>query len=229
MMHKALTLFLRARNRFVPLLLKSLLPIQKKARLVRIGSLYGGWVVPDDLTPTSICYSAGLGEDASFDLGLIARFGCPVYAFDPTPRAIEYGAKVAEGESRFNFYPYGLWDSETELRFYAPRDPAHVSHSIKNLQKTDDFLVAPVKRLSAIMKDLGHDRIDLLKLDIEGAEYEVLNSIFEDGLEVGTICVEFDQPVPVRQTMRAVRRLRDHGYVIVAIEGWNFTFVPLKN
>jgi hypothetical protein len=42
-------------------------------RLERLGSDYGGWYVPiDRLAPHSICYLAGVGEDITFDLALIA-------------------------------------------------------------------------------------------------------------------------------------------------------------
>ena len=42
-----------------------------------------------------IGHSGGVGEDASFDLGIIERFGCSVFAFDPTPRAIAFAEPIA--------------------------------------------------------------------------------------------------------------------------------------
>ncbi|HML19507.1 MAG TPA: hypothetical protein PKD74_02920, partial [Candidatus Dependentiae bacterium] len=39
---------------------------------IRLGSKYGGWVIPDKyITETSLCYCVGAGEDISFDLELI--------------------------------------------------------------------------------------------------------------------------------------------------------------
>ena len=62
--------------------------IKRVAGLVRIGSDYGGWIVPTSLlSRDSVCYCVGVGEDISFDLGLIRQFRCQIYAFDPTPRA----------------------------------------------------------------------------------------------------------------------------------------------
>jgi FkbM family methyltransferase len=43
------------------------------------------------------------------------------------------------------------------------------------------------------MEQLGHDRIDLLKIDIEGAEYKVIESILADKLDIRVICVEYDE------------------------------------
>jgi len=40
------------------------------------------------------------------------------------------------------------------------------------------------------MNELGHRKIDLLKIDMEGAEYKVIESIIEDRLDIGVIFVE---------------------------------------
>jgi hypothetical protein len=62
-----------------------------------------------------------------------------------------------------------------------------------NLQKTEEYLSLKVKRLSSLMKELGHPRLDLLKMDIEGAEYKVIESIIQDGIDIRVICVEYDE------------------------------------
>ena len=41
------------------------------------------------------------------------------------------------------------------------------------------LLEVKMKRLQTIMQELGHIRIDILKMDIEGAEFEVMNEIME--------------------------------------------------
>jgi FkbM family methyltransferase len=180
----------------------------------------------------SICYCVGCGEDISFDLGLIERFRCKVYAFDPTPRAIEHVKQHAGGNSRYQFSEVGLWDKPERLRFYAPSNPADVSHSLLNLQKTQDYIEVPVERLSAIMRRNQHTKLDLLKIDIEGAEYKVLDSIFEDALQIRVLCVEFDEywnPLNEGYLERIhghVRKIMDRGYLMVDAPGnGNYTFV----
>ena len=201
--------------------------------LERIGSDYGGWIIPTHLIDeNSICYCAGVGEDVTFDLGLIGRFNCTVFAYDPTPRAIQYVRREVSEEPRFNFYPIGLWDREETVRFYAPSNPDHVSYSALNLQRTDEYFEAECKRLSSIMRENRHDRIDLLKLDIEGAEYRVIDSIVKDGLDIRIICVEYDEafhPLDAaykRRIRESVNKLVKHGYRLVAVDRvCNYTFV----
>ena len=194
--------------------------------LEKIGTDYGGWIVPTRLVDeTWRCYDGGVGEDVSFDLGLIERFGCSVFAFDPTPRAIAYAEPIAAGEPRFRFVPVGLWSTDTTLRFYSPRNPEHVSHSVVNLQRTDEFFEADVRSIASLMDELGHSTIDLLKLDIEGAEHVVLASTLDKGLRPRVICFEVDQPVGTVRFLRTIRTVLKAGYDLVAVDGWNFTFV----
>jgi FkbM family methyltransferase len=151
--------------------------------LVRLGSEYGGYAVPRSvLRQGGVCYSAGLGEDATFDLSLIEGFGCEVWAIDPTPRAVAFGEELARREPRFHLVPVALWSEEGEVRLYAPRDPAHVSHSALNLQATDSSFAARAATLAALMRELGHLRVDLLKLNVEGAEVPALVSALRDGI-----------------------------------------------
>ena len=94
------TAVLKAAGRFNALLRRSARrvvlrtnSVQPELELQRIGSEYGGWIVPTALLREDwICYCGGVGEDITFDLGLIERYGCTVHAFDPTPRAISFVA-----------------------------------------------------------------------------------------------------------------------------------------
>ena len=232
--HKGLT---RISSRCLSWDLMSLSKINKQDKLVEIGTKYGGWIIPSNLlNRDSVIYCAGCGEDISFDLGLIDRYSCKVHGFDPTPRAIKHVREQINGDSRYVFSEVGLWDREDRLRFYTPKDPAHVSHSLLNLQKTEEYIEVAVKPLSQIMSEFGHKRIDVLKIDIEGAEYKVIQSIIDDNLDIGLICVEFDEyyhPIDGRYMYRirsSVNGLLGMGYDLVCAQGnGNYTFMKVHN
>jgi len=71
--------------------------------------------------------------------------------------------------------------------------------------------MAPVRHIATIMKELGHGSIDLLKMDIEGAEYGVIEDLSSSQIPIGQICVEFHhrwKEIGPSKTRRAIDCLR---------------------
>ncbi len=195
-------------------------------RLQRLGSDYGGWTVPVALlSDKSMCYCAGVGVDATFDFALIEHFKCNVFSFDPTPKAINYMEKAEYDRSKLRFLPIGLWDEDTELRFYSPVNPQETSHSVFDLHGTGKYFTAECRKLSTIMKELGHDHIDLLKLDIEGAWRVVIQNIIDEGIAISILCVELDSPTTLFRVLKVKRMLGSIGFELVHFEKDNYLFV----
>jgi FkbM family methyltransferase len=200
--------------------------IQPQPGLTRLGSAYGGYVVPLALVDADwICYSGGLGEDISFELELIAATRCRMYGFDPTPRAVAHAQSVAAQNPQFRFMPVGLWSSDTTACFYEPADSRHASYSIAGLQGTDGYITAACRSLTSLMSELQHDRIDLLKLDVEGAEYEVLKPLFRGDLKVRVLCVDFHKVESIDHMARTVEQLASVGYRPVHVHRTDVTMI----
>lgn len=189
-----------------------------------IGSPECGFLVDLDLLASdSIVYSFGVGENISFDEELIQHKFCPVYAFDPTPKSKLFIEKRNLPENLF-FFDYGLYNHDGYIKFYLPENPKYVSGAAFNrwgydeqIQKPIDI---PVKRLSTIMQELGHDKIDLLKMDIEGSEYCVLKDILDAEIPIKQILVEFHHRFPgigIKATKTIIDRLNRAGYAIAGI------------
>src|SRR5262245_39936745 len=138
----------------------------------------------DSLNARSVVYSCGVGDNISFDESLIARYGCKVYGIDPTPKAAAHVA--ARRPANFELLTCGVAGTTRVGTFFLPKSRDGVSGSIVDSQHfaNEHFepVAVPLKSLPDLMRELGHDRIDLLKMDIEGAEYEVLQSLAQDGL-----------------------------------------------
>jgi hypothetical protein len=80
------------------------------------------------------------------------------------------------------------------------------------------------------MKELGHDSIDILKMDVEGAEYAVLHDVLENSIIVRQLCVEFHhrwREIGVSKTREAISALRARGYRIFHISdsGEEYSFL----
>jgi len=195
--------------RFNPPRLQSLRQVQ------RFGSDYGGYFIDSTLLPANpVIYSLGVGEDISFDLDLIRSYGCAIHAFDPTPK-VRWWVESQKSPDNFRFQAIGIADYDGEADFYLPPRPDFISHSIIHArQYSESSIRVPVAKLSTIMAKRGHTRIDLLKMDVEGAEYVIIDDIVKQKLEVGQIAVEFHHRlsgVGASKTRKAIADLCEYG------------------
>jgi FkbM family methyltransferase len=193
-----------------------MLPLEYDWALVHIGTVYGGWVVPDGVIESDwVCYCAGAGDDITFELGLIERYGCTVVAFDPAPESAEHVRHAAAGVEEFTFFPVGIgpYDGNTEM--YVAENPEHMALSAANIQATDRKVDVPVRSLPSVMRQMGHERVDLLKLDLEGWEYEVLPALDLGRMGVRVLAVELIHARPAREALALVDALRACGFVPV--------------
>lgn len=194
----------------------------------RLGTRYGGWDIPLELlSENSICYCAGCGEDISFDISLIMQVGCHVFAFDPTPASINYVQKETRLVEKYHFVPVGLWCEDTKETFYSARRHKGVSRSIICPEEPAFAFSALCRRLATLMQDLGHNRIDLLKMDIEGAEYEVLDDMLRSGIQPQILCIEFHR-VCGDSSEDTLSALEDNGYYQVHQRKSDWTLVHRK-
>jgi FkbM family methyltransferase len=183
-------------------------------------------ILPRDLIgPEWICHCVGVGEDIRIDRWLTEARGAQVWAFDPTPRAVRYMETAEYDRGRLHFRPVGVWSEDTVLRFYAPPNPAWVSHSVMAQQGGEGYFDAPCRSLPSLMRELGHDRVDLLKLNIEGAEHLVLEAMLAAQVHPRVITLTYEGDDAFRKAVRWTQRLRGEGYHLFARTGWFFTYL----
>ena len=118
----------------------------KVDNIISLGTEYGGWsFVNEDKLKNCTIISAGLGEDASFDIEFASKYDARII-IDPTPRAIKHYDEIINslgnsskteylegGKQPINsynlinlkkrkFYPFkkALWNKNEKLRFFSP-------------------------------------------------------------------------------------------------------------
>ena len=217
-------------------IIKKIIPNRKKKLLKKIklnnsdkviylGSEYGGWSFLESKNlENKFIISAGLGEDASFDIEIINKFNCKVISIDPSPKAINHYNQIIDNapNPRSNIYKKGgkqnissydltkinknnfilinnaLYNADNiELKLFAPKNKNHASYSINDWQndykKTSDFIKVNTITIKSILNQYDIDDLEILKLDIEGAEIEVIKNMLNDKIFPIQILVEFDE------------------------------------
>ena len=116
-----------------------------------------------------IIYSFGSNGDDQFESDILKKTSCEVFTFDPTMSSEQ--EKMLSPSVHKNFLGIGLAEYDGVMKI------GGIEREVRNLR--------------TIMEDLKHERIDILKVDIEGAEYDVFEELFSSGFpDVDQILVE---------------------------------------
>lgn len=210
--------------------------VRRRPGIEEFGSGYGRWAIDTTrLDRSTVLACFGLGEDVTFEDAVIARFGCRVVGFDPTPRAVRHVA-TRGGLPGLEHFPVALSGVDGEIEFAMP--PGHAADQVSASAVADygaggaRFSV-PSCTLPGAMRLAGLPRIDVLKLDIEGAEYAVLNEAAERGWLAGVsqVLVEFHHFLPglsADQTRAALALLRGLGYEIAWVGRTNHEYLFVR-
>jgi FkbM family methyltransferase len=204
-------------------LLEGILRPVRPAGMVRFGTYYGGWWIPEVAPERGAAFCVGAGTDVSFDLEL-QRLGYRVYTVDPTPTAVEH---VSSHAPSLELVPVGVWQDSGDLEFANDAcwgQSWAITDNASAVTGTGEVRRFPVVTMQELLARTHEADPAILKLDVEGAEHVVLESMLRDGIRPHSICVEFDDH-RVREVLRTTRRLRRAGYDLLQIEGLNYLFV----
>jgi FkbM family methyltransferase len=200
--------------------------------LQRVGTEYGGWTYDSSpLTSQSIVYSIGLGEDTSWDEGILSRHNLQIWGFDPTPKSLEYvrNRKQLQVEN-FHLVPEGLATTPGTRIFTKPKDANHVSMRSGNHSDMGETIEISVNSLEQWMTTFHHSHIDILKMDVEGSEYDVLEEwIRTNYFPFDQLLVEWHFRFLPNRTRhdKVIRGLQDRGWIMVHTQnqGQEMTFL----
>jgi FkbM family methyltransferase len=111
--------------------------------------------------------------------------GYEIYSFEPVPRlAGKYQNRVVENETYFN---KAVWIEDGTIDFYVDKKQnsegcsVHKHKKTGGLDKDNPITVECMDFSKWLMETFDKDDYILLHMDIEGAEYEVLNKMIDDG------------------------------------------------
>ena len=188
------------------------------------GNSYGGfYIAPQFLNEKSVILSFGIGEDISFDLEIINQHNCIVYGFDPTPKSVNWiNNKKNKISNRFKFYEYGIAEKTGFVDFFLPKNTNNVSGSFVNQINVnkEETIEVLMKSYSDICTEFNFKHVDVLKMDIEGAEYLVIENILNSEIMISQILVEFHDRFfsdGMERTKKTISLLKSKGYLVFGV------------
>lgn len=134
-----------------------------------------------DLNEQSIVFDLG-GYKGWFAENIDKKFQSKIYVFEPSISL--YREMCDKFKTNFNIklLNYGLSDVNGDLELVKNGDASYLSE-YGNTPNPKDTEIVKIKSFFETYNNLGIDNIDLLKINVEGAEYAIMNDIFENNLQ----------------------------------------------
>jgi len=145
-----------------------------------------------------------------------------VVAIEPIPANVECLRRNFRQEiaaDKVIIYPKGVWNETTQLTAWLHRNSVLDSFVMKNRPEeggNNGKIVLPVTTIDFVIEDLNLERVDFIKMDIEGAEEQALTGAiktlprFRPRLAIATENLPSDQyriPETVRRAWGGYRKL----------------------
>lgn len=183
--------------------------------------------------PTAII--AGLSDAISFEEKLLKLTDINIIALDPTPATAQFAQSLADNyPERFRFFINALGTADGEKDFFASKNSQGETDYIYATPDAGDCLekyAVSVRSVESLMKQHNIDVLDLLKIDIEGEEYAVLEDLMRNNVKINQIAVEYHYRFyknGIRKTLDTHQMLLGNGYRIALRTPWCEEFLYIR-
>ncbi|WP_164921024.1 FkbM family methyltransferase [Thermosynechococcus vestitus] len=172
------------------------------------------------LTSDSLVIDVGAYR-GDFANAIYEQFGCRVLLFEPVAEFYAYCVERFRAIPRIEVYGYGLGTNDALLPIEVKGDG---SSFISFVQPHTPQRQACIKRADRVFEELALKQIDLMKINIEGGEYDLLELLISSGWirRIRFLQIQFHNFFPEAPERRqAIRAKLGASHE----EMWNYEFV----
>ncbi|MEM8898167.1 MAG: FkbM family methyltransferase [Bacteroidota bacterium] len=151
-----------------------------------------------DLGPDAEVWDVG-GYLGDWAVEISARYGCRIRVFEPVKEFVEVLTQRFHKNPQIHILPYGLSAVNKNIEFKVMAESSTIFQQKEaSSWHGEKMEVAGLRSFEETVKDFGVDKIDLIKINIEGGEYELLEAIIQANwiTKVHNIQVQFHDFVP---------------------------------
>ena len=174
-------------------------------------------LVPPNLPPLQPAVVYDLGANVGISSLFFADLypGATVYGFEPLPRNYEVCSMNYRNLPKGRLFPWAIGARTGTAVFECQNDPRggrleSSTHDLRHLPTTKRIEVEVVS-VDDLVRIKGLEPPDFLKIDVEGAELDVLNGLGEQSRSIRRIFVETHGPELKRECLKW---MKEHGYKI---------------
>lgn len=178
---------------------------------------------PGPLDANSVVLDVG-AYDGEWAAHMVDKYGTHVVAFEIDPDTLPGLVERFRGNSKVTVYDYGLNDRDDVLALTQRGMGSTVFNEAFESPEPEPRVRVRVRDVASVLDELGFRSIDLMKINIEGGEYAVLDRLIETAWmsRIRCLMVQFHEWIDGAH----VRRLRiRHALRRTHREDWNYDFV----
>ena len=131
-----------------------------------------------ELNAHSVVFDVG-GYQGDFAEAIHQKYGCRVYVFEPHPRYFEQCVRRFQDEDSVVILNYGLSDTDGS---FGLTDSVDGSSFLDERKSGHAELECMLRSFSSVLDELHVRNIDLMKINIEGGEYPLLQSMADQSM-----------------------------------------------
>jgi FkbM family methyltransferase len=205
--------------------------LQRRRRGLEFGA--PNYIFAPRIKPGDVVVDVGCAHSPELALLAMERFGANVFAVDPTRKhAPALQAIQAQHSPRFTHVQVAVAATPGEITFHesASNDSGSILADHVNVRhdQTRSYEVRCVTP-SGLLEEIGAKSVALMKLDLEGAEFDLLlGSQASEFAAIDQVFVEFHHVQVSRysfeDTRRCIQRMKGFGYASFSADGVNFLF-----
>lgn len=206
---------------------------KREARNLNIAYVKPNYIYLDKFDNLSVIIDVGCGYDADFSLHMISKYGLRVFGVDPTLKHREsLHALKKRTQGRFEHLNLAVTSVDGKITFYESLDNVSGSiisdHTNVVTNRIRSYEVESVT-LRGLLNRIESTTVDFPKLDLEGAEYELLGKATESDLRAfKQIFVEFHhyciERYSVRDTKSIVQSVCKKGFRSFTLDDYSYLF-----
>lgn len=144
-----------------------------------------------DLNINSVVFDVG-GYEGRWANDIFSKYQCNIHIFEPVPFFANNIKKKFEKNKKIYIHQFGLSKEDSNRKIYVDKDGSSLFRGKNN---TEEIKLVNLRNFFIQNKI---DFVDLMKINIEGGEYDLLEELIETGLikKIKNIQVQFHDFVP---------------------------------